>query len=47
MTNRIAIALALLIVSALLADALWLHVDAPVLLGRMLNRSIEYLSFWR
>ncbi len=47
MTNRIAIALAALIVALLLADRLWLHLDLPVLAGRMLVESVEYLSFWR
>lgn len=47
MTNRIAIALALLVVALLAADHVWLHLDLPVLAGRTLNRSVEYLSFWR
>ena len=47
MTNRIAIALAVLIVALLLADRLWLHLDLPVMAGRMLVESVDYLSFWR
>ncbi|MDP5307807.1 hypothetical protein [Paracoccus spongiarum] len=47
MTNRIAIALALVIAAALVADRLWLHLDLPVLAGRRLNAVIETLSFWR
>lgn len=47
MTNHIAIALALLIVAGFAADALWLHVDAPVMLAKLVDRFIEYVSFWR
>ncbi|WCR12222.1 hypothetical protein JHW45_07840 [Paracoccus stylophorae] len=47
MTNRIAIAIAVLIVLLLAADRFWLHLDLPVLAGRALDRSVEYLSFWR
>lgn len=47
MTNRIAIALALLIAAGFVVDALWLHGDAPLVLAKLLDRFIEYLSFWR
>ncbi|MCF3973894.1 hypothetical protein [Paracoccus salsus] len=47
MTNRIAIALAILIVALLVADGLWLHLDIPVRGGKVLDGAIEYLSFWR
>lgn len=47
MTNRIAIALALLILAILVADRIWLGMGLPVLIGRQMNGLIEYLSFWR
>ncbi|MFN3524570.1 MAG: hypothetical protein ACK4YU_00660 [Paracoccus sp. (in: a-proteobacteria)] len=47
MTNKIAIALLLLFVAFLVADHLWLQLDAPMFLARQLDRFIEYLSFWR
>ncbi len=47
MTNRIAIALVLLIAALLVADHVWLHINLPVLLGRQLDAAVEYLSFWR
>ena len=47
MTNRIALTLALLIVVLFVADALMLHWNLPVFLGRKFAALIEYLSFWR
>ncbi len=47
MTNRIALTLVLLIVLFFLADRFWLHLDAPVFLGRRFVDFIEFLAFWR
>lgn len=47
MTNSVAISLVLLIIAIVAADHFWLHLDLPVLAGKQLNRSIEYLIFWR
>ncbi|MBY0136686.1 hypothetical protein [Paracoccus yeei] len=47
MTNPIAIVLGLLILAALAADALFLHWNLPVVIGKRLAELIEYLSFWR
>ncbi|WP_170295070.1 hypothetical protein [Paracoccus aestuariivivens] len=47
MTNVIAICLGLLILALFAADALFLHWDLPVFLGKQFAELIEYLSFWR
>lgn len=47
MTNRIALVLGLLIVALFLADALVLHWNLPVFLGKKFDGLIEFLSFWR
>ncbi|CAM2998474.1 hypothetical protein SAMN04488021_101300 [Paracoccus aminovorans] len=47
MTNQIAIALGLLILGLFLADALLLHWNLPLFLGKQFASLIEYLSFWR
>ncbi|MEZ5731324.1 MAG: hypothetical protein R3D97_03250 [Paracoccaceae bacterium] len=47
MTNRIAIALAILIAAFFVADHYWLHLDAALFLARRLLDFIEYLAFWR
>ena len=47
MTNRIALVLGLLIVTLFLADALVLHWNLPVFLGKQFAGLIEFLSFWR
>ncbi len=47
MTNQIAIALLLIFAAILIADAVWLQMDLPMILARYLDRFIEYLSFWR
>ena len=47
MTNRIALILGLLIVALFLADALVLHRNLPIFLGKKFAGLIEYLSFWR
>lgn len=47
MTNQITIVLAVLMLGFFAADALFLHWNLPVFLGRELAGLIEYLSFWR
>ena len=47
MTNRIAIALALAILSLLAADHYWLHVGLPLMSGQKMAAFVEWVSFWR
>lgn len=47
MTNPIALVLGLMILAALAVDALFLHWNLPVQIGKRLAELIEYLSFWR
>lgn len=47
MTNRIALILGLLIVALFVADALVLHWNLPIFLGKKFAALIEFLSFWR
>lgn len=47
MTNSIAVALVLLIAGLLFLDAVILHWNVPVAVGRTLIEFIEWLSFWR
>ncbi|PRX38237.1 hypothetical protein SAMN05216257_103237 [Meinhardsimonia xiamenensis] len=47
MTNRLAIALGLVIIALVTADHFWLHWNLPVFVGRRLLAAIEYLAFWR
>jgi hypothetical protein len=47
MTNRVALALILLLGLFFLADALWLHLGAPVFLARKFADLVEWLAFWR
>ncbi len=47
MTNRIAIALLVLIVAFFLADHFVLHLGAALFLARQLALFVEYLAFWR
>lgn len=47
MTNRIALILGLLIVTLFAVDALVLHWNLPVFLGKKFAGLIEFLSFWR
>ena len=47
MTNRIAIALVLVIILAFVADAIWFGGELPVMLGRQVFALVEYLAFWR
>lgn len=46
MTNRIAIAIALLIAAFFLADLLFLHLGAALFLARQFADFVEYLAFW-
>ncbi len=47
MTNKIAIALGLLLLSVVLMDTLLFGWDLHIFLGRKLVELIEYLAFWR
>lgn len=47
MTNRIAAALALLLLAFLAADQLWFGGGVPLLAARKLADFVEYLAFWR
>ena len=47
MTNRIAIALFLMIVVFFIVDHFWLHLDAPFFIARKFTDLVEYLAFWR
>lgn len=47
MTNKIAIALALVIATFFAIDALFWGGHAPLFLARQLSDLVEYLSFWR
>lgn len=47
MTNRISIILGLMILALFAADALVLHWNLPVFLGKKFATLIEYISFWR
>lgn len=47
MTNQIAIVLLVLVLVLFVADALVLHWNLPLFLGKEFAGLIEYLSFWR
>ncbi len=47
MTNQITIVLGLLILGLFALDALVLHWNLPLFLGKQFATFIEYLSFWR
>ncbi len=47
MTNKIAIALALVILSVFALDYLVIGADIHIFLFRKLGELIEYLAFWR
>ncbi|WP_169308851.1 hypothetical protein [Paracoccus gahaiensis] len=47
MTNKIAIALLLLIVATFAVDQIWLGGTLPLLAAKTMAQFIEYLSFWR
>ncbi|WP_168217456.1 hypothetical protein [Paracoccus liaowanqingii] len=47
MTNKIAIALLLLIAATFVADQIWLGGTLPLVAAKTLAQFIEYLSFWR
>ena len=47
MTNRIALAIVLLIAAFFVADALVLHLGAALFLTRQFADFVEYLAFWR
>jgi hypothetical protein len=47
MTNRIAIALLVMVVAFFLADHFFLHLGAAFFLARQFALFVEYLAFWR
>ncbi|MDH5453437.1 MAG: hypothetical protein OEY05_15350 [Paracoccaceae bacterium] len=47
MTNRIAIALVLLIALFFAVDHFWLHLDAALILARKTLELIDWVAFWR
>lgn len=47
MTNSITLVLALMIAALFALDALVLHWNLPILLGRAMLHLIEWISFWR
>ena len=47
MTNRIALALALLIAMFFVADHFWLRLDAGLFLARKFIEFVDFLAFWR
>ncbi|MCS5601115.1 MAG: hypothetical protein ACU0DB_02895 [Paracoccus sp. (in: a-proteobacteria)] len=47
MTNLIAYILFALIVAIFAADHFLLNLGLPVMVGKAMDRFIEYLSFWR
>ena len=47
MTNRIALAIVLLIAAFFVADALVLHLGAALFLARQFADFVAYLAFWR
>ncbi len=47
MTNRIAIALVLMVAAFFLADHFFLHLGAALFLARQFAELVEYLAFWR
>lgn len=47
MTNRIAIALGLLIIGAIVLDVLAFGTEHLVFLGKKLAELIEWVAFWR
>lgn len=47
MTNLIAYTLFALIVAIFVADHFFLHLGLPLMVGKLVDHSIEYLSFWR
>lgn len=47
MTNLIAICIAVVVALVFVADAIWFGGQLPILTGKALYASVEYLSFWR
>ena len=47
MTNRIAVALVLMVAAFFLADHFLLHLGAALFLARQFVQFVEYLAFWR
>ncbi|MGC1429380.1 MAG: hypothetical protein WA822_12380 [Albidovulum sp.] len=47
MTNRIAIALALIVIGLFVAVYVWFDLGSSVFLGRKFIEFIEFIAFWR
>ncbi len=47
MTNRIAVALVLIVAAFFIADHFLLHLGAALFLARQFAQFVEYLAFWR
>ena len=47
MTNQVAAVLFVLIAGIFALDFFWLEQDLLVKSGKLLDRAIDYLSFWR
>lgn len=47
MTNGIALVLALMVIGIFALDAMLLHWNLPLLVGRQMLSLIEWFSFWR
>lgn len=47
MTNKIALVLALLILGLFVLDAVLLHWNLPLRIGRQMLHFVEWVSFWR
>lgn len=46
MNNQVAITIAVLIIGIFALDYFWLHMDLPVLAGKMFDRLVDYVTFW-
>lgn len=47
MNNQTALAIAIVIISIFIADAVFFDWDLPVILGKLLARVTEWMAFWR
>ena len=47
MNNQTALAIAIVIISIFIADAVYFDWGLPVILGKLLARVTEWMAFWR
>ena len=47
MTNRIAIALALILIAAIVVDVVFYGTDHLIFLGKKMMELMEWIAFWR